>query len=48
MVEFFDGQDIYWRRNTVIMVDNAQYHRSDATKKLIVNLKVPLMFLGPY
>lgn len=48
MVEFLDGQDIDWRSNTVIMVDNAQYHRSEATKKLIVNMKVPLMFLGPY
>ena len=48
MVEYLDGQDHYWRKNTVIMVDNAQYHRSDATKKLINNLNIPLMFMGPY
>lgn len=48
LVEYLDSQDSEWRSNTVIMVDNAQYHRSDATKKLINNLKIPLMFLGPY
>lgn len=48
MVEYLDGQDGDWRMNTVFMIDNAQYHRSDATKKLVSNLKIPLMFLGPY
>ena len=48
MVEYLDDQDHDWRKNTFIMVDNAQYHRSDATKKLINNLNIPLMFMGPY
>ena len=48
MVEYLDNQDYDWRKKTVIMVDNAQYHRSDSTKKLITNLKIPLMFMGPY
>ena len=29
MVEYLDGLDDEWRKKTVIMVDNAQYHRSD-------------------
>jgi hypothetical protein len=48
MVEYLDFQDAEWRKKTVIMVDNAQYHRSDQTKKLITNLNIPLMYLGPY
>ena len=48
MVEHLDDQDHDWRKNTVIMVDNAQYHRSDATKRLIANLNIPVLFMGPY
>lgn len=48
MVEHLDGHDHDWRKNTVIMVDNAQYHRSEATKSLIANLNIPVMFMGPY
>ena len=48
MVEHLDGQDHDWRKRTIIMVDNAQYHRSDSTRKLIANLNIPWLFMGPY
>ena len=37
-----------WRQNTIIMVDNAPYHRSKLIMVKYQVLKVPLMFLGPY
>jgi hypothetical protein len=30
------------------MLDNASYHRSPATRELMVGLRLPVMFLGPY
>ena len=32
----------------MIMLDNAAYHRSGEVKKKLQELKVPLMYLGPY
>jgi hypothetical protein len=37
-----------WRQNTIIMVDNAPYHRSKMIMEKYQLLKVPIMFLGPY
>jgi hypothetical protein len=37
-----------WRENTVIMLDNAPYHRSLNNMRRYQTLKVPIMFLGPY
>ena len=37
-----------WRQNTIIMVDNAPYHRSKLIMEKYQVLKVPIMFLGPY
>jgi len=37
-----------WRQNTIIMVDNAPYHRSKLIKEKYASLKIPLMYLGPY
>ena len=37
-----------WRQNTIIMVDNAPYHRSKLSMEKYQLLKVPIMFLGPY
>ena len=37
-----------WRQNTIIMVDNAPYHRSKMMMEKYQVLKVPIMFLGPY
>ena len=33
---------------TLIMIDNAPYHRSAITKDFAQRMSLPLMFLGPY
>ena len=45
---FLDSVDGKWRKKTVIMVDNAPYHRSKLMMEKYGLLKIPLMFLGPY
>jgi DDE superfamily endonuclease len=37
-----------WRDDTVIMLDNAPYHRSKQIRSKLDLMKVPLMYLGPY
>lgn len=48
MVEHLNDLDHHWRSGTVIMVDNAQYHRSESTKKIIAKLSIPWLYMGPY
>ena len=45
---FLDSINGKWREKTVIMVDNAPYHRSKYMMEKYELLKIPLMFLGPY
>ena len=45
---YLDSVNPQWRQSTIIMVDNAPYHRSKLTIEKQAALKVPLMFLGPY
>jgi hypothetical protein len=46
LVSFLDSYDTLWRADTVVMLDNASYHKS----KIFLNSmqSIPLMFLGPY
>ena len=37
-----------WRENTVILLDNAPYHTSDSTVKLMGGLNIPVIYTGPY
>ena len=37
-----------WRKNTVLLLDNAPYHASSETLDVLKSLKVPTMFLAPY
>ena len=37
-----------WRKNTVVLLDNAPYHASKETLAVLKSLKVPTMFLAPY
>jgi hypothetical protein len=43
-----DGVDPKWREHSVIMLDNAPYHRSAAVRKTMSELKLPMLYLGPY
>ena len=45
---YLDTVNAKWRHNTIIMIDNAPYHRSKLMMEKYELLKVPLMFLGPY
>jgi hypothetical protein len=48
LVEHLNSKNRKWRDNTVIMLDNAPYHRSHYVRSKLTLLKVPLMYLGPY
>jgi transposase len=37
-----------WRENTVFMLDNASYHKSEDIKKKFLELKLSVIYLGPY
>jgi hypothetical protein len=45
---YLDTINPKWRQNTIIMIDNAPYHRSKLMMDNYSGLKVPIMFLGPY
>ena len=45
---YLDSVNGKWRSNTVIMIDNAPYHRSKLMMEKYEMLKVPIMFLGQY
>lgn len=40
--------DKKWRRQTVILLDNAAYHRATQMRSQLHKMRVPLMYLGPY
>ena len=37
-----------WRKNTVLLLDNARYHKSREMKKFYEGNHLPVAFLGPY
>ena len=37
-----------WRQDTVILLDNARYHTSKATMKILRALEVPVLYTGPH
>jgi len=43
-----DGEDPRWRENTVLMLDNANYHRNLEVMEIMRKLRLPVLFLGPY
>jgi len=43
-----DGEDIHWRKHTVLMLDNASYHRGVLVASLMDKLRLPILYLGPY
>jgi len=48
LVSHLDGVDSGWRENSVLLLDNANYHRGAATQSLMASLHLPVLFLGPY
>ena len=45
---YLDSTTPNWRQNSIIMIDNAPYHRSKLVMEKLQILKVPIMYLGPY
>ena len=37
-----------WRDNTILMMDNATYHKSSSALKLYESLRIPIMFTAPH
>ena len=48
LCEYLNSEDPVWRENTVLLIDNAPYHRSKVVMEKLRLLKLPIMFLGPY
>ena len=55
MIAFFyelckvlDGEDPLWRDRTVVLLDNAAYHRSAEVRAAIKKLGMPVIYSGPY
>ena len=43
-----NSADEHWRDNTIILLDNAPYHRSDYVRERLERYGIPTLFLGPY
>jgi transposase len=48
LVQVLTEKDPSWREKTVLMLDNAPYHRSKVLMNFYKAFKLPVMFLGPY
>jgi hypothetical protein len=48
LVGYLDVLNPGWRNSTLIMIDNAPYHRSKSTQEFLSRHCIPVMFLGPY
>ena len=48
LVRKLDSKNKYWRQTTVIMLDNAKYHVSQTTSKVLELLDIPVLFTGPH
>jgi hypothetical protein len=48
LVQQLDKEDSKWRVTTILMLDNAPYHKSHYCLSFYRDLKLPIMFLGPY
>ena len=44
----FDSEDLNWRKNTILMLDNAGYHRGVIARDIMEKLHLPVLYLGPY
>ena len=48
LAEVLDRESADWRKNTLLLLDNAPYHRSDQTRAAIRKLGLRVIFSGPY
>ena len=48
LVEHLNKIDRNWKNNSLIMIDNAQYHRGTLTIEFFEKKGIPVLYLGPY
>ena len=48
LVKRLDETRKNWRKNHVILMDNAPYHKSNDSLRLFEELRIPLIFTGPH
>ena len=48
LVKYLTETEPDWREHTVIMLDNAAYHRSAYVRSKLSDLGIPTLYLGPY
>ena len=48
LVRTLDLETPGWKRNTVMLLDGAKYHTSQATRELFKRLDVDVVYTGPY
>jgi len=41
-------ENLEWRRHTIFLLDNAQWHKSDYIMDKFVTFQIPVLFSGPY
>lgn len=47
LVKKLDAEQPAWRRSTVLLLDNASYHTSGSTQKVLKDLQIPCLYTGP-
>ena len=48
LVKKLDRERRDWRKDTVIIIDNAPYHTSNGCLKVFESLDLPILFTGPH
>lgn len=48
LCEHLNFRDKNWRSNSLILLDNAGYHKGSDIRFKLNKIKIPLMYLGPY
>ena len=48
LVKKLDEENKQWRKDTVILLDNAPYHKSAELLTLLKELQIPVLFTGPH
>ena len=48
LVKCLDSSRPKWKSNTVVLIDNAPYHKSKGILNLLEELQVPVMYTGAH
>ena len=48
LVRKLDKERPNWRRDTIVLLDNASYHSCAATLKVFEEQQIPILFTGPH